>query len=68
MWPAVVGVANALVASMLAAPPLLVMESATGASEGETQFASAARAWTERGLVAAPLCEVAAVLVGGHPY
>lgn len=65
LWPAVVGVANAVVGSLLAAPPMLVC-SDEGTAAGAQVFREAVRAWRARGLAAAPLCEVAAAVVASR--
>lgn len=77
LWPMVLAVANAVLATSLTNPPTLWHDDAwededlLGAdapallARGDAIVAEARAAWEAVGLVAAPLCELAAVVVGG---
>jgi len=77
LWPIAVATANALVAGILEAPPrlgasarwgerdvLVEEEASTLLARGSNVLSTAIGAWKGAGLVAVPLCELAAVVVG----
>ena len=68
LWPAVVAVANAIVLSMMKAPPTIMVAASEDKmlflNKGVEVFRGATAKWETDGLAAVPLSEMAAVVVG----